>query len=112
MMKRFQYQLRTPFIVLTTIAVSVGMNLGFLRLISTTKQNQGWVEAGYTLMTWGHINGDRDLRLSVILDGDNRFDFDSVRRISADRSGAKITKISITSYGYSKEKAAERFPCR
>jgi len=54
------------------------------------------------------INGDRDLRFSVILDGDRRFDFDRVRRISADRSAAKITKISITSYGYSKEKAVER----
>jgi len=55
-----------------------------------------------------YIDGDRNLRLSVILDDSRRFEFDSVSDVYVDSSDAKIAKVKVASFGYSKQEAIER----
>jgi len=52
---RFQYQLRTPFIVLTTVAATVGINLGFFKLTGSDRLFDGWLGAGLSLGVWAEV---------------------------------------------------------
>ena len=48
----FRYQLRTPLIVLTTVACTVGINLGFFKLTGSDALLDGWLGAGLSIGIW------------------------------------------------------------
>lgn len=54
-MKPIRFKLRTPFLILTTIAVALGYSMLQRRVIAPTEFDSSWIDATISLSVWSEI---------------------------------------------------------